>query len=138
MHARRLSHGGDGCRFRGPRISRRATAGRENILPFLSGVEKQLPDRLLLFCDNVRLQNARFGRWKAHVARWRVPRYVPGYSDKDNIILEKPELYDVGIDPSESCDLAGDHPEVVGDLNHGLLTRCEPSLWKSGTQTMNC
>ncbi|MBE3064625.1 MAG: sulfatase, partial [Spirochaetes bacterium] len=87
-----------------------------SILPFLVGRETRLPDRLLLFFDTVYLQTARFGHWKIHVARWRVPRYVPGYSDKNNAVLKNPELYDMTVDPSESYDLAADRSEVVRDI----------------------
>jgi arylsulfatase A len=89
--------------------------GRD-ILPLLTGTESKVPDRLLLFFDSVFLQTARYGPWKIHVARWRVPRYIPGYSGEDNIILEKPELYDLSSDPSESYDLAGEHADVVLSL----------------------
>jgi arylsulfatase A-like enzyme len=87
-----------------------------SILAVLTGDQKKLPERLLLFFDTIYLQTARFGRWKIHVSRWRVPRYTPGYSDKTNNILKKPELYDLPVDPDESYDLAPDHPEVVRDL----------------------
>jgi arylsulfatase A-like enzyme len=87
-----------------------------NILPFLTGELKSLPDRLLLFFDTVFLQTARFGRWKIHVSRWRVPRYTPGYSGESNNTLRNPELYDVSVDPGESYDLAADQPQIVRDL----------------------
>jgi arylsulfatase A-like enzyme len=87
-----------------------------NILPFLAGEQKSLPDRLFLFFDTVFLQTARFGRWKIHVSRWRVPRYTPGYSGETNNTLRNPELYDVSVDPGESYDLAADQPQIVRDL----------------------
>jgi arylsulfatase A-like enzyme len=97
-----------------------------NILPFLAGEQKRLPDRLFLFFDTIYLQTARFGQWKIHVSRWRVPRYVPGYSGNTNNTLRNPELYDMSVDPAESYDLAADHPEIVRDLqsriNNALRT----------------
>jgi arylsulfatase A-like enzyme len=87
-----------------------------NILPFLAGEQKSLPDRLFLFFDTVFLQTARFGRWKIHVSRWRVPRYTPGYSGETNNTLRNPELYDVSVDPGESYNLAPDQPQIVRDL----------------------
>jgi hypothetical protein len=41
---------------------------------------------------------------------------VSGYSDKNNTVLKNPELYNMTIDPSESYNLAADHPDVVREL----------------------
>jgi arylsulfatase A len=99
-----------------PASANRLPLDGRDVLPLLTGTESKVPDRLLLFFDSVFLQTARYGPWKIHVARWRVPRYIPGYSGEDNIILEKPELYDLSSDPSESYDLAGEHADVVLSL----------------------
>jgi hypothetical protein len=86
----------------------------------LTGRQKKIPERLLLFFDSVYLQSARCGRWKIHVSRWRVPRYTAGYSDKANAILARPELYDLSVDPAESYDLAQDRPDAVRDLQNRI------------------
>jgi arylsulfatase A-like enzyme len=90
------------------------------ILPLLTGRQKKIPERLLLFFDSVYLQSARCGRCKIHVSRWRVPRYTAGYSDKANAILARPELYDLSVDPAESYDLAQDRPDAVRDLQNRI------------------
>jgi arylsulfatase A-like enzyme len=103
-----------------PASASRLPLDGRNVLPFLLGRETRLPDRLLTFFDTVYLQTARRGPWKIHVARWRVPRYVSGYSDKNNSILKTPELYNVSLDPSEGYNLAADHPDIVRDLKAAI------------------
>jgi arylsulfatase A-like enzyme len=88
----------------------------KNILPFLLGVEKKSPDDLLLFFDGVYLQTVRAGRWKLHVARWNYPRYTASTGPQRDLILAKPELYDLTGDAGESYDMAADHPEIVKEL----------------------
>jgi arylsulfatase A-like enzyme len=93
----------------------------KNVLPFLLGHEKKSPATLYLFFDAVYLQTARLGKWKIHVARWNVPRYVPG--SRQNVTLAKAELYDMTVDASESYDLAADHPDIVKDLRARIAER---------------
>ena len=100
-----------------PAAATRLPLDGHSIVPLLTLREARMPDRLLLFFDTVYLQTARYSRWKIHVARWRVPRYTPGYSDKNNMLLKNPELYDMTVDPSESYNLAADYPDVVRDLS---------------------
>jgi arylsulfatase A-like enzyme len=88
----------------------------KNILPFLLGVERKSPDDLLLFFDGVYLQTVRAGRWKIHVARWNYPRYTASTGPQRDLILPKPELYDLTVDAGESYDMAADHPEIVKEL----------------------
>ncbi|MFN7948565.1 MAG: sulfatase [Blastocatellia bacterium] len=85
----------------------------QNLLPFLLGQQRQTPDTLYLFFDMQYLQTARLGKWKIHVARWNVPRYVPAFGNQRNTRLSKPELYDLSVDFGESYDQAADHPEVI-------------------------
>src|SRR5581483_6903921 len=92
-----------------------------NILPFLLGRERKTPDNLYLFFDGQYLQTARAGRWKIHVARWNVPRYVPSFGQQKNVLLGRPELYDMNVDWSESYDQAGDHEDVVKDLKARIV-----------------
>ena len=102
--------------FPDPASASRLPLDGRNVLSLLRGGQTRLPDRLLAFFDTVYLQTARYGPWKIHVARWRVPRYVSGYSDKNNVVLKTPELYNVALDPSESYNLATDRADVVRDL----------------------
>ncbi len=93
----------------------------KSVLPFFLGEEKKSPETLYLFFDAVYLQTARLGKWKIHLARWNVPRYVPG--SRQNLTLAKPELYDLTVDASESYDLAGDHPDIVNNLRTRIAER---------------
>jgi hypothetical protein len=93
----------------------------KNMLPFLLGQAKTNAESLYLFFDAVYLQTARLGKWKIHLARWNVPRYVPG--SRQNVTLAKPELYDMTVDASESYDLAADHPEIVNNLRVRIAER---------------
>jgi arylsulfatase A len=88
----------------------------KNILPFMLGTEKKSPNDLLLFFDSIYLQTARAGRWKLHVARWNYPRYTASTGPQQDLILAKPELYDLAVDAGESYNLAADHPDLVKDL----------------------
>jgi arylsulfatase A len=88
----------------------------KNILPFLLGVEKKSPNDLLLFFDGVYLQTVRAGRWKLHVARWNYPRYTASPGPQRNLVLVRPELYDLNVDAAESYDMAGDHQDIVNEL----------------------
>jgi arylsulfatase len=58
----------------------------------------------------------RAGRWKIHVARWNYPRYTASTGPQRDLILPKPELYDLTVDAGESYDMAADHPETVKEL----------------------
>ena len=71
----------------------------KNILQFLLGREPTNPERLYLFFDGPYIQTARAGRWKIHVARWNIPRYTAASAQQKNLLLPKPELYDMTVDP---------------------------------------
>ena len=93
----------------------------KNIVPFLLGAEKKSPNDLLLFFDGVYLQTARAGRWKLHVARWNYPRYTASTGPQQDLILARPELYDLTVDAGESYDLAADHPDIVKELKARIV-----------------
>ncbi len=87
--------------------------GRD-VLPFLLGKQKRPAEHLYLFFDTIFLQTARFGRWKLHLQRWSVPRYVPG--KRENVVIKRAELFDASLDPGESYELSERHPDVVREL----------------------
>ncbi|HWN98359.1 MAG TPA: sulfatase [Blastocatellia bacterium] len=92
-----------------------------SIFDFLTGRQKASPDDIILFFDGVYLQTARSRRWKLHVARWNYPRYVASAGPQRNVVLARPELYDLTIDAGESYDLAADHPDVVKQITAEIL-----------------
>ncbi|MFY9610593.1 MAG: sulfatase [Blastocatellia bacterium] len=93
-----------------------------SILPLLTGREKTSPDDMILFFDGVYLQTVRARKWKLHVARWNYPRYTASTGTQQNLVLARPELYDMTVDPGESYDLAGDHQEVVKQIRSRIVT----------------
>ncbi len=110
-----------------------------NLLPFLLGQEKKTPDNLYLFFDGPYLQTARAGRWKIHVARWNVPRYVPAFGKQQNVKLSKAELYDLTVDAGESYDQAADHQEVVKELKTRLaaaLKNFPEEIWQANAELL--
>ena len=83
---------------------------------FLLGRRREAPDNLYLFFDKEFLQTARSGRWKIHVARWNIPRYTAASGQQKNLTLNRPELFDMPVDPGESFNVADRHPDVVRTL----------------------
>ena len=72
---------------------------------------------IFLYFDTRYLQCARLGRWKLHVSRYNSFAWTPDPpGGRLNLPLPYPELYDVVADPSESCDVASDFPDVVADM----------------------
>lgn len=63
------------------------------------------PPRTFGFWRDDRLQAVRHGKWKLHTYRpeWKEERSAP-------------LLFDLSVDPGETRDVAGEHPEVVGTL----------------------
>ena len=85
-----------------------------DIWPLLSGQRRSLQRDLFLYFDHWHVQCARWGRWKIHIARYNAYAYGPvPPGGKVNYPLAKPELYDLLLDPSESYDVADEHPEIV-------------------------
>ena len=57
----------------------------------------------------------RYGEFKAHYITQGVYNYPPGSNEK--IILEKPLLYNLNIDPSEKYNIADNHPDVLAQID---------------------
>ena len=71
----------------------------------------------LLYFDDEHLQCARWGRWKLHVSRYNRRGYSPPPKEGLlNLLLPKPELYDLEIDMDESYDVADLHPDIVKQM----------------------
>jgi arylsulfatase A len=79
-----------------------------------SGEVDRMDRAPLLYFDDVHLQCARWGQWKLHVSRYNRRAYSPPPNDGlKNLLLTKPELYDLNADADESYDVAALHPEIV-------------------------
>jgi arylsulfatase len=66
------------------------------------------------------LHCARLGRWKLRISQYTRETYILGSDPGENLLLAKPELYDLDNDPNESYDVAGNHPEIVTQLQRQI------------------
>jgi arylsulfatase len=72
---------------------------------------------VFLFLDGYDVQCARFGNFKLHLSRCDEPPWLDGIPEgRTNLPLERPELYDVGRDPSESYELGLQKPLMVARI----------------------
>ncbi len=88
-----------------------------DISPILTGQQDTVDRPPFLYFDNWNLQCARAGKWKLHVSRYNSASWGPDPpGGRMNLPLLQPELYNVEMDPEESYDLAGDHPDIVASI----------------------
>ena len=85
-------------------------------MPLLNGksLERKLEEPFHYYnCEN--LQAIRSGNWKLHLSRKQ--EQLPHW-DKNKVFhnIDRPVLYNLSIDPGESTDVAGKHPEVVSQM----------------------
>ena len=77
-----------------------------SLIPLLTDTEAEWPDRkLFVHCgrwEPGKRDEFIFKKCAVRTERWR--------------LINNEELYDIEADPSEATDVAGDHPEVVADL----------------------
>jgi arylsulfatase A len=82
-----------------------------------TGAAAKLDRQPLLYFDDTHLQCARWEQWKLHVSRYNHRGYSPAPAGgAKNLLLPKPELYDLEKDPDESFDVADLHPEIVSQM----------------------
>ncbi len=85
-----------------------------NVWPLLTGAQMTLNREALLYFECWNLQCARLSSWKLHVARPNSVAWGPQPAGgRVNLPLPKPELYHLGADPGERCDVAADNPQMV-------------------------
>ena len=83
---------------------------------------KPTPERApLFFYQHYALNAARHGRWKLHIAS--------GHEGQNR--KEMPQLFDLELDPGESYNLAGDHPDVVADMTERMTAHHESVMRES-------
>ena len=82
------------------------------------GQDLERPEPVLYFSamKGYSFQCARQGKWKVRVAQWTKETYTLGRDSGENLVLAKPELYDLEEDPSESYNAADRHPEIVKNI----------------------
>jgi arylsulfatase len=92
--------------------------------PLFTGAAAKLDREPLLYFDTTHLQCARQGQWKLHVSRYNHRGYSPAPADGNkNLLLPKPELYNLETDPDESFDVADMHPEIVSQMLASIETQ---------------
>ena len=84
----------------------------KDITPLLNG-SGQSPHQALYYYFRSRLFAVREKQWKLHLFKRDIS---PKGKPQSPVRLRKPELYDLASDPSETQDLAGQHPELVARL----------------------
>ena len=83
-----------------------------DILPLLRG-DGAAPERALAFSNGSEVNAVRSGPWKLHLRERALDK--EGRPRKQRA-LDPPQLYRLDSDPSESADLAANHPELVRRL----------------------
>jgi arylsulfatase len=88
-----------------------------DIWPLLSGQKSSIEREALLYFDHWDLQCARWNNWKLHIARNNTAPYTPAPAGgRHSILLPRPELYNLDLDPDESYDVAAQNPQVVAQI----------------------
>lgn len=75
-----------------------------NLMPFLSGDNDRSPRNEYAYFLNGRLEAMRSGRWKLRLTG------------------SGPQLFDLQVDPGERFNRAGDHPEIVREIQRAMQT----------------
>ena len=83
-----------------------------DILPILRG-EGTVPERDLIFSNRRKVHAVRSGPWKLHLRERPLDKKGRPRRQRE---LDPPQLYRLDTDPSESADLAAEHPEEVERL----------------------
>lgn len=83
-----------------------------NILPFFQGKESS-PVTEFFYCRSNNLEAVRDGSWKL-----RLSRHARDDLEADQPLT--PELFDLGLDPSERYNVADRHPDIVDRLDERL------------------
>ena len=88
-----------------------------DLMPLLSGREKNLERDVFLYFSDIHLQCARLGPWKLHLARYNVPVFLPEpVGGRINLPLPQPELYNVVEDVEEGYNRASKNMGVVAEI----------------------
>ncbi len=88
----------------------------ENLLPLLDGATlKRSADQPFYYYNCENLQAIRRGPWKLHLPRSR--KQLPFWDKNETFVnVEKPVLFNLSDDETESTDVAADNPDVVQEM----------------------
>lgn len=87
----------------------------KNVWPLLSAESKESPRESFFYYAYTHLQAVRLGRWKLVLDRPDNPPWTSWYGRMIDAV-EKPQLYDLELDISESRNVAEQNPAIVEDL----------------------
>lgn len=105
-----------------------------DISPILTGQSESVDHDVFLYFNNWDLQCARYGQYKLHISRSNTFPWGPApVGGAYNLPLPAPELYDMDLDPDESCDVAPLFPAVVADI----MARVQKQLPTFPSDVMN-
>lgn len=106
-----------------------------DIWPLLTGGPGYIDRDVLLYFDAWNAQCARLGKWKLHVSRYNSVAWTPiPPGGRLNLMLPRPELYDLQADPGEHYDVAAANPAIVADIRarmERLLPTFPPQVMSS-------
>ncbi len=71
---------------------------------------KERPDAPFFYYRGTQIFACRLGKWKMHT------RTQGGYGDPRPVVHETPLLFNLEVDPSETTNVASDHPDVVAAI----------------------
>ncbi len=88
-----------------------------DIGPILRGQVDSIDRDVILHFNGWDLQCASYEQWKLHISRINNFPWGPNpVGGTFNLPLPAPELYNMALDPGETCDVAPEHPDVVADI----------------------
>lgn len=100
-----------------------------NISQTLLGEQQDLSRRTILYFTpfsggGVDIHCARRGDWKLRFAQLNGEIYVNDYTaGRQSFFLPRAELYNLSVDPTESFDVAKQHPEIVKEIMAEVATQ---------------
>ncbi len=97
------------AKFGGAKVPQDREIDGKDIAPLLFGTGK-VEHEVFCYYRGARVFAARVGPWKAHMIT------QPAYGAGQPMVQESPELYNVEEDPSETRNVAGEHPEIIARI----------------------
>lgn len=97
------------AKFGGAKVPQDREIDGKDIAPLLFDTGK-VEHEVFCYYRGARVFAARVGPWKAHMIT------QPAYGAGQPMVQEPPELYNVEEDPSETRNVAGEHPEIIARI----------------------
>jgi len=95
-----------------------------DILDLLTGRRDVVEHPIMLYfsalANYLDLQCVRHDNWKMRIAQFTRSTFVIGNPPGENLLLSRPELYNLENDPGENYDIARDYPDIVSQLQRAI------------------